>query len=78
MKPLASDFLGCSLTVVQFCKALVASGLMTADDVKSFWNGIPAEGWPMCSADFGKLLIEKSLLAQSQVAEIIAGRGALS
>ena len=64
------------MTVEQFGKALNASGLMTADDVKSFWNGIPADARPKTDADFGKLLVDKSLLTPFQVAEIIAGRGA--
>ena len=64
------------MTVEQFGKALVASGLMTADDVKALWTTIPADARPKSAADFGKLLVDKSLLTPFQVAEIIAGRGA--
>jgi len=64
------------MTIEQFGKAIVASGLMTADDVKAFWAAIPADGRPKNGDGFGKLLVDKSLLTPFHVAELLAGRGA--
>jgi serine/threonine protein kinase len=64
------------MTIDQFGKALVASGLMTADDVKATWNAIPPDSRPKDGAAFGKLLADKGLLTPFQAAELLAGRGA--
>ena len=59
----------------QFGKALVASGLFTSDDVKAFWNGLPAEGRPKDGEGFAKLLVERGRLTDFQAKRILAGEG---
>jgi hypothetical protein len=35
---------------------------MTADDVKAFWSAVAADASPKAGVDFGKLLVDKSML----------------
>src|SRR5262245_1128459 len=59
----------------QFGKALVASGLFTADDVKAIWNDLPADKRPKDGEAFAKLLVERNKLTEFQAKQILAGRG---
>ena len=63
-------------TVDQFAKALAASGLMTADDVKAFWNSLAADRRPRDGEALAQLLVEAKHLTDFQAAQILAGRGA--
>jgi len=65
-----------AVSVDQFGKSLVASGLLTAEDVKALWNAIPAEGRPKDGDGFAQLLIDSKKLTPFQAAELLAGRGA--
>jgi serine/threonine protein kinase len=65
-----------AVSIEQFGKALAASGLMTADDVRALWGAIPAGERPKDGEAFGKLLVEQKKLTSFQAAEILAGRGA--
>jgi serine/threonine protein kinase/Leucine-rich repeat (LRR) protein len=65
-----------AVSVDQFGKSLVASGLMTAEEVKASWNAIPAEGRPKDGDGFAQLLVDSKKLTPFQAAELLAGRGA--
>ncbi|MCE9607262.1 MAG: protein kinase [Planctomycetia bacterium] len=64
-----------AMTVDQFGKAIIASGLLTTDEVKSIWSGIASEERPKDGESFAKLLITRGKLTALQAREIIAGRG---
>jgi len=61
-------------TAEQFGKALSASTLMTADEVRALWNGMLVAERPKDGEAFAKLLIERKKLTAFQAAEILAGR----
>lgn len=63
-----------SMTVEQFGKAAVASGLVEAEDLKTFWNSLPAETRPKQGDLFAKLLADRGVLTPFQAQEILAGR----
>jgi serine/threonine protein kinase len=65
-----------AVSVDQFGKSLVASGLMTAEDVKASWNAIPAEVRPKDGDGFAQTLVDSKRLTSFQAAELLAGRGA--
>ena len=41
----------------QFAKALIAAGLSSADEVKTFWNALPAGQRPKDGETFAKVLL---------------------
>src|SRR5688572_20575949 len=63
-------------SVDQFGKALVASGLMTADEVKATWSALSADSRPKNGDDFAERLVDRGKLTAYQAREILAGRGA--
>ncbi|MCE9608347.1 MAG: serine/threonine protein kinase, partial [Planctomycetia bacterium] len=63
-------------SVDQFGKSLVASGLMTGEDVKASWAASPAAERPKDGEAFARLLVAQKKLTDFQAAEILAGRGA--
>ena len=65
-----------AVSVEQFGKALAASTLMTADDVRAYWGALPAGERPKDGNAFANLLVEQKKLTPFQAAEILAGRGA--
>jgi serine/threonine protein kinase len=65
-----------AVTIEQFGKALAGSGLMTPDDVRAFWSGIPAVERPKSGEDFAKRLVGQKLLTEFQAQQILAGQGA--
>ena len=64
-----------ALTAEQFGKALVASGLTTAEELKASWNSLPADGRPKDAAGFARALIDLGRLTPFQAQELLAGRG---
>ncbi|MCE9606095.1 MAG: protein kinase [Planctomycetia bacterium] len=56
----------------QFGKALVASGLMTADEVKSLWGALGSER-PKDAQAFAKLMVERNSLSKYQAQELLSG-----
>ncbi|MBL9094370.1 MAG: serine/threonine-protein kinase, partial [Planctomycetaceae bacterium] len=64
-----------ALTAEQFGKALVASGLATAEELKASWNSLPADGRPKDAAGFARALIDLGRLTPFQAQELLAGRG---
>ena len=65
-----------ALTLEQFGKALAASGLMTPEDVRAFWNAIPAAERPKDADGFAQRLVAQKLLTEFQARQMVAGRGA--
>jgi serine/threonine protein kinase len=63
-------------SVEQFGKALTASHLMTADEVRAAWGAIPATERPKDGEAFAKLLVAQKKLTEFQAKELLAGRGA--
>ncbi len=65
-----------ALTLEQFGKALAASGLMTPEDVRAFWNAVPAAERPKDAEGFAQRLVAQKLLTEFQAKQLLAGRGA--
>ena len=65
-----------AVSIDQFGKSLVASGLITADELKELWNGIPADQRPKAGDGFARLLVAQQKLTEFQASELLAGRGA--
>ncbi len=63
------------MSIDQFGKALVASGLLTAEEVKALWAGLPAEGRPKEGDGFAQALVAAGKLTKFQAQELLAGRG---
>lgn len=64
-----------AVSIEQFGKALVASGLLTAEEAKAFWNGLPPESRPKEGEGFAQSLIGAGKLTAFQAQELLAGRG---
>jgi serine/threonine protein kinase len=62
-------------TVHQFGKLLVATGLMTSDEVKACWSLIAPDVRPADAAGFARRLVDTARLTEFQAAELLAGRG---
>jgi serine/threonine protein kinase/Tol biopolymer transport system component len=63
------------VSVEQIGKAVVASGLMTADELKTLWTGLAADARPTDGMRLAKLLVDAKKLTPFQSHEILAGRG---
>ena len=63
-----------AITAEQFGKALVASGLMKADEVKEFGASYRATDRPKDGAALAALLVAKGLLTDFQARQILEGR----
>ncbi len=63
-----------AVSVEQFGKALTASGLFTAEELKALWSGLPADARPKQGEGFAKLLIDQGKLTPFQADEILSGR----
>ena len=62
-----------SLSVDQFGKAIVSSGLMSADEVKAIWAELPTGRRPKDGKTFAKLLLESQKLNEFQARELLSG-----
>lgn len=60
----------------QFAKSLIAAGLSSADEVKTFWSSLPAGTRPKDGETFARLLVERDKLTPFQAAELLAASGA--
>ncbi|MBA4020508.1 MAG: hypothetical protein C0483_25385 [Pirellula sp.] len=65
-----------AVSIEQFGKALVASGLFTAADAKAFWTALAPENRPKEGEGFAKALVAAGKLTAFQAQELLAGRGA--
>lgn len=63
-----------AVSVDQLGKALLASGLMTADALKALWTDFAAGSEPHDAARFGQFLVERGKLTPFQAAQIVAGQ----
>ena len=64
-----------AVTIDQFGKALVASGLLNAEEVKALWNAIPAGERPKDGDGFAQLLVKQERLSKFQAQELLSGSG---
>ncbi len=62
-----------SLTNDQLGKAIVASGIMPADELKAFWSALPPDQRPKDGETFAKLLMEQQKLTKFQAKELLSG-----
>src|SRR2546430_412439 len=61
-------------TCDQFGKSIVASGVISAADLKALWSEIPSGERPKDGDAFAKLLISRGLLTDFQAKQLLAGR----
>ena len=64
-----------AVSIDQFGKSLVASGLLTAEEVKALWNAIPAGERPKDGETFSSLLVKQERLNSFQAQELLSGSG---
>ncbi|HEY5311088.1 MAG TPA: bifunctional serine/threonine-protein kinase/formylglycine-generating enzyme family protein [Pirellulales bacterium] len=64
------------MTAEQLGKALVASGLMKADEVQELWRQLPAADRPKDGAALAALLVRQGLLTQFQSRQVLEDRAA--
>lgn len=64
-----------AISLTEFGKAVVAAGLMSAEDFKSFWDALDPGSRPKDVAGVAKLLVEKETLTELQADQILKGRG---
>ncbi len=57
-----------------FARVVVTSGLLSAEDLQTFWNQLPEDQRPNEAAAYANLLVQKSLLTEYQKNELLAGR----
>jgi len=62
-----------ALTAEQFGKALVASGVISADDLKNVWASLDSADRPKDGPAFARLLVERQKLTEFQAQELLAG-----
>lgn len=60
-------------SVDQFAKSLVAAGLSTADEIKTFWGALPAGERPKDGETFSQLLVRFGKLTEFQAQELLSG-----
>ena len=59
----------------EFAKSVVGSGLLSADDLQTFWQRIPASQRPKDGETLGAVLVQQSRITEFQKQELLAGRG---
>ncbi len=64
-----------AVTIDQFGKALVASGLLTAEELKTLWAELPASERPKDGESFSSLLVRRERLNEFQAQELLSGSG---
>ncbi|MBL9083709.1 MAG: protein kinase, partial [Planctomycetales bacterium] len=69
------SFIFLALTAEQFGKAVVTSGLITADELKTLWAELPAAERPKDGESFAKLLVKRERLNEFQAQELLSGGG---
>ena len=60
------------MTHDQFGKAVVASGLMTAAELKALWSNLPPNERPNDGETFAELLRERGLINEFQAEELLS------
>jgi serine/threonine protein kinase len=58
-----------------FAKSVVASGLISGDELQEFWKRLPVDARPVDGDGFARRLVAAGKLTVFQASEIIAGRG---
>ncbi|WP_202921212.1 bifunctional serine/threonine-protein kinase/formylglycine-generating enzyme family protein [Anatilimnocola aggregata] len=61
------------LSVDQFAKAVISAGLCSTDEIKTYWNSLPADQRPKDAAAFARALIDREKLTQFQATELLSG-----
>ena len=64
-----------TVTVDQLGKAIVAAGLMPADELKALWSALPAAERPKNGETFAGLLVQRGLLTEFQSQELLSSSG---
>jgi serine/threonine protein kinase/WD40 repeat protein len=64
-----------TLSVDQFVKNAIASGLLSATELKTHWSALPTEARPTSGDDFALRLIESQIINPFQAAELLSNRG---
>lgn len=62
------------LSAEQFAKALVASGLMSAEEVQTLWSELPSRKRPRDGKSFAQVLLRRELLNDFQCRELLRGK----
>ncbi len=60
------------MSVDQLGKAIVATGLLSADELKTIWKALPAQERPKTRQAFADLLVERELLTRFQAQELLS------
>ncbi|MBL8829700.1 MAG: protein kinase, partial [Planctomycetaceae bacterium] len=63
-------------TAEQLGRAIIAAGLMPADELKSLWAELPMTDRPRDGAAFAALLVKQGKLTDFQSQELLSGSGA--
>ncbi len=61
------------MTVDEFGKAVIASGLLSASDLKALWAALPAEKRPKSDQGFAKLLVDQGKITPFHAQELLSG-----
>jgi serine/threonine protein kinase/formylglycine-generating enzyme required for sulfatase activity len=61
------------MTIDEFGKAVVASGLMSGADLKALWAALPADARPKTDQAFAKLLVDQGKITVFHAKEILSG-----
>ncbi len=64
-----------AITAEQFGKAIVASGLMTGEELRALWAELPATERPKDGESFSSVLLKRERLNEFQAKEILSGSG---
>ncbi len=64
-----------ALTIYEFGTAIVAAGILSADEVKALWDALPKATRPREADAFASLLVERGKLTQLQADYLLAGKG---
>ncbi|MFO1041724.1 MAG: SUMF1/EgtB/PvdO family nonheme iron enzyme [Planctomycetaceae bacterium] len=57
-----------------FARVVVTSGLLSAEELQTFWDQLPEDQRPNEASAYANLLVQKSLLTEYQKSELLAGR----
>lgn len=64
------------MTAEQLRKAIVDTGVLTADEFQALWDSLAESTRPRSGEDLGQLLMNRGILTDFQVRQLLAGRGA--
>ncbi len=64
-----------AITAEQFGKAIVASGLMTGEELRALWAELPTTERPKDGESFSSVLLKRERLNEFQAKELLSGSG---